>query len=104
MDLYAELAWREMIYDGTEGLRAALAAGPVTAYIGFDPTAPSLHVGSLLPVIALARLQRAGHSPIGLVGGGTGRIRDARGKTQGRSLQSREPGEANVAGNAAQAS
>jgi tyrosyl-tRNA synthetase len=104
MDLYAELAWREMIYDGTEGLRDALAAGPVTAYIGFDPTASSLHVGSLLPVMALARLQRAGHSPIGLVGGGTGLIGDPSGKTQERSLQSIEQVEENVAGIRAQVS
>jgi tyrosyl-tRNA synthetase len=97
-DLYEELSWREMIFDGTEGLRDALAAGPITAYIGFDPTASSLHVGSLLPVMALARLQRAGHSPIGVVGGGTGLIGDPSGKTQERSLQSTEQVEANVAG------
>src|SRR5258708_14143545 len=104
MDLYAELAWREMIYDGTEGLRAALAAGRGPAYIGFGPTAPSLRVGSLLPVMALARLRRAGHSPIGLVGGGTGLIGDPSGKTQERSLQSIEQVEANVAGIRAQVS
>jgi tyrosyl-tRNA synthetase len=104
VDLYEELTWREMIYDGTEGLRDALAAGPITAYIGFDPTAASLHVGSLLPVMALARLQRAGHSPIGVVGGGTGLIGDPSGKTQERSLQSIEQVEANVAGIRAQLS
>ena len=102
MDLYSELQWREMIYDGTEGLRDALAAGPITAYIGFDPTASSLHVGSLLPVMALARLQRAGHSPIGVVGGGTGLIGDPSGKTQERSLQTVDQVEANVAGIRAQ--
>jgi tyrosyl-tRNA synthetase len=104
MDLYAELEWREMIYDGTEGLRDALAAGPITAYIGFDPTASSLHVGSLLPVMALARLQRAGHAPIAVVGGGTGLIGDPSGKTQERSLQSSEQVEENVAGIRAQLS
>ena len=104
MDLYSELEWRGMIYDGTEGLREALAAGPITAYIGFDPTAASLHVGSLLPVMALARLQRSGHSPIGVVGGGTGLIGDPSGKTQERSLQSIEQVEANVAGIRAQLS
>jgi tyrosyl-tRNA synthetase len=102
MDLYAELQWRDMVYDGTEGLRDALAAGPITAYIGFDPTAPSLHVGSLLPVMALARLQRAGHVPIAVVGGGTGLIGDPSGKTQERTLQSTEQVEANVAGIRAQ--
>ena len=60
----------------TDGLREALAAGPVTAYIGFDPTADSLHVGSLLTMMGLARLQRFGHSPIAIVGGGTGMIGD----------------------------
>jgi tyrosyl-tRNA synthetase len=104
MDLYAELEWREMVYDGTDGLREALAAGPITAYIGFDPTASSLHVGSLLPVMALARLQRAGHTPIGVVGGGTGLIGDPSGKTQERSLQSIEQVERNVAGIRAQLS
>jgi tyrosyl-tRNA synthetase len=104
MDLYSEFEWREMIYDGTEGLRDALAAGPITAYIGFDPTASSLHVGSLLPVMALARLQRAGHSPIGLVGGGTGLIGDPSGKTQERTLQSAEQIQENVAGIRAQVS
>ncbi|MEO6238055.1 MAG: tyrosine--tRNA ligase [Vicinamibacterales bacterium] len=97
MDLYAELEWRDMVYDGTEGLRDSLAAGPITAYIGFDPTAASLHVGSLLPVMALARLQRAGHVPIGVVGGGTGLIGDPSGKTQERTLQSAAQVETNVA-------
>ena len=97
MDLYEELRWREMLYDGTEGLRDALASGSLTGYIGFDPTAPSLHVGSLLPVMALARFQRAGHSPIAIVGGGTGLIGDPSGKTQERSLLSLDEVEANVA-------
>ena len=62
----------------------------VTAYIGFDPTASSLHVGSLLPIMALARLQRCGHTPIALVGGGTGLIGDPSGKSQERTLLSIE--------------
>ena len=62
MDLYDELAWRGMVYDTTEGLREVSPAKRLTAYTGFDPTAASLHVGSLLPVMALARLQRCGHS------------------------------------------
>jgi len=102
MDLYGELQWREMLYDGTEGLRDALLSGPLTGYIGFDPTAPSLHVGSLLPVMALARFQQAGHSPIAIVGGGTGLIGDPSGKTQERSLISREQVEANLDGIRAQ--
>jgi tyrosyl-tRNA synthetase len=93
-----------MIYDGTEGVRDALAAGPVTGYIGFDPTASSLHVGSLLPVMALARMQRAGHLPIAVVGGGTGLIGDPSGKTQERTLLTTDQVEANVAGIRAQLS
>ena len=100
--LYEELSWREMIYDGTEGVRDALAAGSLTGYIGFDPTASSLHVGSLLPVMALARLQRAGHSPIAVVGGGTGLIGDPSGKTQERTLLTKEQVDENVAGIRAQ--
>ena len=69
--LFDEFVWRGMVYDATEGLAEVLAGERVTAYIGFDPTASSLHVGSLLPVMALARLQRFGHAPIAIVGGGT---------------------------------
>ncbi len=90
MDLYSEFEWREMLYDRTEGTREALTTGAVTGYIGFDPTASSLHVGSLLPVMALARFQRAGHCPIAIVGGGTGLIGDPSGKTQERTLLTRE--------------
>ncbi len=77
-----ELSWRGLLYDATEGLAELMAAGSVTAYVGFDPTASSLHVGSLLPVMALARLQRSGHVPIAIVGGGTGMIGDPSGKSQ----------------------
>src|SRR6184192_521019 len=98
MDLIAELEWRELLYDMSEGLRDVMAAGPITAYIGFDPTAASLHVGSLLTVMGLARLQRAGHSPIAIVGGGTGLIGDPSGKSQERTLLTREAIDANVAG------
>jgi len=86
-----------MVSESTEGLRDALAAGPVTAYIGFDPTADSLHVGSLLTMMGLARLQRSGHSPIAIIGGGTGMIGDPK-PTQERPLLSREDIERNVAG------
>jgi len=98
MDLYSEFEWREMLYDGTEGVREALAAAPLTGYIGFDPTASSLHVGSLLTVMGLARLQRFGHTPIAIVGGGTGMIGDPSGKSQERVLLSREQIETNVVG------
>ena len=63
MDFLADLRWRGMLSETTEGLTETLARESVTAYIGFDPTAPSLHVGSLLTVMGLARLQRVGHRP-----------------------------------------
>ncbi len=91
-----------MFSDATDGARDALAAGKVTAYIGFDPTASSLHVGSLLTVMGLARLQRFGHTPIALVGGGTGMIGDPSGKSQERVLLSTEQVNQNVAGIRAQ--
>ncbi len=102
MDLYGELAWRGMVYDTTDGLREVLARERVTAYIGFDPTAASLHVGSLLPIMALARLQRFGHGPIALVGGGTGLIGDPSGKANERVLLDLEKVETNARGIRAQ--
>jgi tyrosyl-tRNA synthetase len=98
MNLFEEFEWRGMLYDATDGAREALAREKVTAYIGFDPTASSLHVGSLLPIMALARLQKFGHSPIALVGGGTGMIGDPSGKSQERSLLSIEEIDANARG------
>jgi tyrosyl-tRNA synthetase len=98
MDLFSEFEWRGMVYDATEGLREALTTGRVTAYIGFDPTAPSLHAGNLLTVMGLARLQRFGHTPIAIVGGGTGMIGDPSGKSQERVLLSADQVEANVTG------
>ena len=98
MDVYGEFEWRGLIHAATEGAREALAREKATGYIGFDPTAPSLHVGSLLVVMVLAHLQRAGHSPIGLVGGGTGLIGDPSGKTAERQLLTPERVEENVVG------
>ena len=98
MSLIEELTWREMLQDQTEGLAAVLDREKVTAYIGFDPTAASLHVGSLLTVMNLARLQRAGHTPIGLVGGGTGLIGDPSGKSQERNLLTFEQVDLNAQG------
>jgi len=97
-DLFSELQWRGLVYDSTQGTKDLLAREKVTAYCGFDPTAPSLHAGSLMQIMTLARLQRAGHSPIALVGGGTGLIGDPSGKTVERTLQSREDVGANVRG------
>ena len=93
-----ELAWRGLLYQYTEGVEAMLASGPIVAYCGFDPTARSLHVGNLIPVMGLAHLQRAGHRPIALVGGGTGMIGDPSGRTSERSLNSLEVVEENVRG------
>ncbi len=97
-DLFAELQWRGLVSDSTQGAKEMLAREQVTAYCGFDPTAPSLHAGSLMQIMSLARLQRAGHSPIALLGGGTGLIGDPSGKTVERTLQSREVVDANVRG------
>jgi tyrosyl-tRNA synthetase len=97
-NLFDEFAWRGMVYDATDGLAELVAKEPVTAYVGFDPTASSLHVGNLLPVMALARLQRFGHAPIAIVGGGTGMIGDPSGKSQERVLLSVEQIDANLAG------
>src|SRR6266487_3800527 len=97
-NLYDELKWRGLVAESTEGLADAFATEHITAYIGFDPTASSLHVGSLLTMMGLARLQRFGHTPIAIVGGGTGMIGDPSGKSQERVLLSREQIEANVAG------
>jgi tyrosyl-tRNA synthetase len=101
-DLIRDMEWRGILQDASEGAREVLTAGPVTAYAGFDPTASSLHVGSLMPLLGLARLQRAGHSPIAVVGGGTGLIGDPSGKAIERTLQTPEQVEANVAGIRAQ--
>src|SRR5499427_987084 len=97
-NLFDELQWRGLVAEATDAVADALSKERVTAYIGFDPTASSLHVGSLLTVMGLARLQRFGHSPIAIVGGGTGMIGDPSGKSQERQLLTREQVEENVAG------
>ena len=102
MSVFEELQWRGLVYDASEGVEKHLAENKVTHYIGFDPTAASLHVGSLLPILSLARMQRAGHVPIAIVGGGTGMIGDPSGKTQERQLLTVEQIEANCDGIRAQ--
>jgi tyrosyl-tRNA synthetase len=82
----AELSWRGLLFQSTEELAPALAAAPLSGYCGFDPTAASLHVGNLVAIMALMHLQRAGHRPVALVGGGTGMIGDPSGKNTERQL------------------
>jgi tyrosyl-tRNA synthetase len=87
MSFVEELTWRGLVQQSTDPeLAAKMRAEPFTLYIGFDPTSDSLHVGSLLPLLTLVRAQRAGHKPIGLVGGATGMIGDPSGKTEERKL------------------
>src|SRR5215831_1783466 len=104
MNVFEEFQWRGMLYDASEGLEEALANQRMTGYIGFDPTAASLHVGSLLPIMGLVQLQQHGHTPIALIGGGTGMIGDPSGKTQERQLLSKEQIEYNLEGIKAQLS
>jgi len=88
MDFLAELEFRNLLYQCTDsnGLRERLGQGPITLYNGFDPTADSLHIGSLVPILVLRRFQLAGHHAIALVGGGTGLIGDPSGKSSERQL------------------
>ncbi len=99
-DIFADLSWRGLIHQTTDDrfLSDWLRTGPRVLYAGFDPTADSLHVGSLLPLMLLRRFQRAGHRPIALMGGATGMIGDPSGKTEERKLQSEETLRANLAG------
>jgi tyrosyl-tRNA synthetase len=98
MDIIAELQWRGLLADCTdlEALTKRLAS-PTTLYCGFDPTADSLHVGNLVPLLALRRFQLAGHSPIALAGGSTGCIGDPSGKSSERQLLTRELIDHNIA-------
>jgi tyrosyl-tRNA synthetase len=95
---FDEMEWRGLVYSATAGMREAFAMENVTAYIGFDPTAPSLHVGNLLTVMGLVRLQHFGHTPIAVAGGGTGLIGDPSGKTTERPLLSKEAVLSNIEG------
>lgn len=90
-NVWDELVWRGLVHVSTdqEALSALLAGGPITYYCGFDPTAPSLHLGHLVQLLTMRRLQLAGHRPLGLVGGSTGLIGDPR-PTAERTLNSRE--------------
>jgi len=94
--LLDELGWRGLVHQHTEGLADALASRSISAYCGFDPTASSMHVGSLIPVMGLMHLQMAGHRPFIVVGGGTGLIGDPSGKTAERQLHTMETVESNT--------
>ena len=87
---YEDLESRGLVYSATDGLREAFAKEKITAYIGFDPTAPTLHVGNLLTIMGLLRLQQYGHFPIAVAGGGTGLIGDPSGKATERPLLSKD--------------
>ncbi len=104
MSIIEELEWRGLLSDCTdrEALRTRLTLGPITLYCGFDPSADSLHVGSLVPLIALRRFQIAGHKPIAVAGGATGSIGDPSGKSAERNLLSAEALAHNIAGLKAQ--
>src|ERR1700728_3928992 len=92
-----ELRWRGFLEATTsDDLDAFLSEAPRTIYVGFDPTADSLHLGNLIPVMGLAHAQRHGHRPLVLVGGGTGLIGDPSGKSTERTLLTREKAEYNV--------
>ncbi len=98
-DILADLRWRGLVHQTTDdaGLADWLNAQPRTLYVGFDPTADSLHVGHMMALMMLRRFQRAGHRPIALVGGATGMIGDPSGKSEERNLLSEAALEANVA-------
>ncbi len=98
MNLIEALQWRGMIQDIMPGTEEQLTKEMTTAYIGFDPTAESLHIGSLVPILLLVHLQKAGHKPIALVGGATGMVGDPSGKSEERNLLSEDVLARNVAG------
>ncbi|HWF17946.1 MAG TPA: tyrosine--tRNA ligase, partial [Verrucomicrobiae bacterium] len=99
MNIYDELEWRGLVADCTdkEELLKRLNTAPITLYCGFDPTADSLHVGNLVPLLALRRFQLMGHQPIAVAGGATGSIGDPSGKSAERQLLTREVLDANIA-------
>src|SRR5690349_24921207 len=90
MNLLEELKWRGMLQDVMPGTEEQLNKEMTTGYIGFDPTADSLHIGSLVPILLLVHLQHAGHKPIALVGAATGMVGDTSGKSEERNLLSED--------------
>jgi tyrosyl-tRNA synthetase len=96
-NLIEELRWRGMLQDAMPGTEEQLNKGVTTGYVGFDPTADSLHIGSLVPIMLLLHLQRAGHKPLALVGGATGMVGDPSGKSEERNLLSEDVLQHNLA-------
>lgn len=97
MNLIDELEWRGLIHDVTPGTKEQIEKELTKGYVGFDPTADSLHIGNLVPIMLLTHLQRSGHKPVALIGGATGRVGDPSGKTQERQLLTAEIIEHNLA-------
>jgi tyrosyl-tRNA synthetase len=98
MNLIDELRWRGLLHDIMPGTEEQLLKEMTTGYVGFDPTADSLHIGSLVPIILLVHMQKAGHKPIALIGGATGMIGDPSGKSEERNLLNEETLEKNING------
>ena len=98
MNLIEELRWRGMIQDITPGTEEQLKNERTTGYVGFDPTADSLHIGSLVQILLLVHMQKAGHKPVALVGGATGMVGDPSGKSDERNLLDEQTLEKNIAG------
>ncbi len=98
MNLIEELHWRGMIHDIMPGTEEQLNKEMTTGYVGFDPTADSLHIGNLVPIILLIHLQKAGHKPIALIGGATGMVGDPSGKSEERNLLTEDALEKNIKG------
>ena len=97
MNLVKELEWRGLVHDVTPGTEEQLLKEKTKGYVGFDPTADSLHIGNLVPITLLVHLQKAGHQPIVLVGGATGMVGDPSGKSQERNLLDKDTLEHNIA-------
>src|SRR5450759_64780 len=98
MNVFDEFKWRGLVYDSTEGMREVFETEKITAYIGFDPSASSLHAGNLLTIMGLVRLQKFGHTPIAVAGGGTGLIGDPSGKINERKMLTKEEVNFNLEG------
>src|SRR6187455_2074942 len=96
MNFIEELQWRGLLFDSTPGTEEHLNKGIRSGYVGFDPSAPSLHIGSLIQIMLLVHFQRAGHKPVALVGGATGMIGDPSGKSEERKLLSEDEIRANA--------